>query len=663
MDSDVSIPQIKPEEIRVKPVYMDVSENPKPVLDNDPNTKKRLLKNKKLSRVVLVLVILGLINGIFLLNFALRIKSVMKEAKAAKASVASKDFGKLKESLTGISVSVVKLEKSYRLVSWMKAVPFVGKYVADSGHFIRAGKIGLEVGEMLIPIIEPYSDLIGFSGGEKAGDGQKTAADRIDFIVKTIPQVLPKMGDIETKLDYIEKELSYVEPLRYPVTFRGKAVRGSMEIGLTLLKRSTSLVRNGKPLIEKMPYLLGLDSPRTYLVLFQNDKELRPTGGFVTAYSIMRVDKAKFEPVESDDIYNLDSKYKPLVPAPDPIVKYIRGPYVLNKNWRLRDMNWSPDFAESMKLFTEEIKSVGIKDIDGVIAVDTKLLENLLAVLGPIGVPGFGNFSNEIVSQCNCPQVIYELESFADVEGPVVWDPAGTGKIIYAPPNMDNRKKIIGPLMNSIMANVFAQPKSKLPLLVEAIYKSVLEKHVLLYVFDEGIQKAGSGFGVAGAVADYGGDYFMVVDSNLGGRKSNLYVTQEINQEIVSGKGGAIEKVVSITYKNPEKQDGWLNSVLPDWVRVYVPKGSELISFEGVEDKVDPYEHLGKTVFAGYFELRPQGVVKITLKYRLPYKADKKLNLLIQKQPGIDGPLYTVKAGKKTEEFYLKEDKELDLKI
>jgi hypothetical protein len=310
-----------------------------------------------------------------------------------------------------------------------------------------------------------------------------------------------------------------------------------------------------------------------------------------------------------------------------------------------------------MELFTKEAEKVGIEDVDGVIAVDTVLLENVLDVIGPIGVPGFGNFSTEIVSECNCPQVIYELESFADVEGPIVWDPV-SGEIVYRPPNSDNRKKIIGPLMNSIMANALAQPKEKVPPLFEAGFKSLIEKHVLFYMFKDEAQAAVESFGIAGRMKDYEGDYLHINDANLGGRKSNLYVTQEVEQDVSVSKDGTIEKTVTITYNNPEAHDGWLNSVLPNWVRIYVPKGSELIDFSGVEDKKDPYEEFGKTVFAGYFELRPQGVAKVTLTYRLPFKANGDYSVFLQKQPGKDKPLYIIRYGKKQEEFYLIEDTE-----
>jgi len=328
----------------------------------------------------------------------------------------------------------------------------------------------------------------------------------------------------------------------------------------------------------------------------------------------------------------------------------------------LRDMNWSPDFEESMKLFSDEIQKVGIKNIDGIVGVDTQLLVYLLDVIGPIGVSGYGNFSTQIVPECNCPQVIYELESFADVEGPIVWSENVPGKIVYAPANYENRKKIIGPLMNSILANAMGQPKEKLPALFQAGFKSLEEKHVLLYMFDESLEKAINDFHIGGKIESSNGDYLHINDANLGGRKSNLYITQEVNQEIRKAKDGTIEKTLTITYKNPAPYDGWLNSVLPNWVRVYVPTGSELISSEGLEEKTSPYEEFGKTVFAGYFKLRPQGVAKVVFTYKLSNKVKGDYELFIQKQPGTANPLYTLKMGKVEEEFYLRSDKIIKLR-
>ena len=199
---------------------------------------------------------------------------------------------------------------------------------------------------------------------------------------------------------------------------------------------------------------------------------------------------------------------------------------------------------------------------------------------------------------------------------------------------------------------------------MQAAFTSLAEKHVLFYLLDSDVQKAVSDFGVGGRIdQSFEGDYLHVSDANLGGRKSNLYATEDVVQDISVAGDGTVTKTVTITYKNPAKQDGWLNSVLPTWVRVYVPKGSTLIAAEGLEVKSEPYEDLGKTVFAGFFQLRPEGVSKVTFQYKLPFKVSKEYKLLIQKQPGTNGFLYTVNLGKHVEEFYLKTDKKLSIGI
>lgn len=625
-----------------------------------PEEEKRIERLKKVGiGIGIAFFALFIILGIPSFLVYKKANAFYKKSMALKEAVLSQDLVKVKEELEGIKKAQKELKNTYKFISWTKLIPVFGNYVKDGQRAIDASGYGLEAGEILITTAEPYADLLGFQGTAVLGEAstaEETTEERIDFIVKTLPDLAPKMGEVSQKISLARTEIEKVNPNRYPSRFAGVQVREKVKTGIILVGRVDDFVRNGVPLLKEAPYLLGIDGKRTYLVLFQNDKELRPTGGFLTAYSIMQVEDATFEPGVSSDIYSIDAQYTPTIDAPEPIVDYLKGPYILDQDIRLRDMNWSPDFRESMELFTKEAEEVGIEDIDGVIAVDTFLLENILDVIGPIGVPGFGNFSTEIVPECNCPQVIYELESFADVEGPIVWDPV-SGEIVYRPPNSDNRKKIIGPLMNSIMANALAQPKEKVPPLFEAGFKSLIEKHVLFYLFRDEAQAAAESFGIAGRISGYEGDYLHVNDANLGGRKSNLYVTQEVEQDISVLKDGSIEKTVTITYKNPEPHDGWLNSVLPNWVRIYVPKGSELIDFSGVEDTKDPYEEFGKTVFAGYFELRPQGVAKVTLTYRLPFKSeDGDYAIYIQKQPGKNKPLYVIRYGKDQEEFFLRED-------
>lgn len=617
-----------------------------------------------LGSFILFFLVYNLISGFLIYQ---KTTNLVNDVRILSQAAEAQNLSEIKSEIANTRRSLDSLSGIYKLVSWEGFLPYFGNYISDGNRLIKAGRAGLLAGESFVTAVEPYADLLGFdleneSNVLAATTSAETAKDRIDFIINTIPEILPQIDVISSQVRVVQDEISQINPERYPEKYKEIPIRSQIkDLKNTVAEVSVFLV-NGKPLLESAQYLLGMDSPRTYLVLFQNDKEIRPTGGFMTAYSIMTVDKAAFTPVISDDIYTLDARHLPAIKAPEPIIKYIKGPYVLSQRWRLRDMNWSPDFAESMGVFLSAAEKAGISDIDGVIAVDTQLLVNLLDVMGPIGVSGYGNFSTDLDPRCNCPQVIYELESFADVEGPIIWDPI-TGEIIQRPANSDNRKKIIGPLMNSILANAFGQPKEKIPSLVEAGFKSLVEKHVLFYMFDEEVQKAVADFGIAGTIKDYDGDYLHINDANLGGRKSNLYAYQTVEQDVEIEGNGKVTKTVTITYQNPEKHDGWLNSILPTWVRVYVPKGSSLILAEGLDATTEPYEDLEKTVFAGFFQLRPEGISKITFKYILPFEVTKEYRLFVQKQPGTDGFLYTINLGKRMEEFRLTTDKEIKIEL
>lgn len=615
------------------------------------------LKSKKASVVVVILVLLILLVGLS----ALPIFGVARAAQKLYSSINSlstplavQDFGGIKSGVTQVKKDIGEFKGSLTPLGWTQVVPFAGSYWKDAQNGAEAGIAALEAAEVLLPAIEPYADVLGFgpsAGSGQADDGAKTAEDRIDFIVEALPAVTPKLGEVSPQLLSSRDAINKIDANRYPDNFRGIPLRRAIKDIQGAISTFTILVTDGKPLLEALPYLMGMDSERTYLVVFQNDKELRPTGGFMTAYSLMKVKEGKIQPVSSDDIYNLDKRYRPTQDAPKIFLDHIKQPYSANPGWRLRDMNWSPDFKVAMDFVLGEAKKAKLQAVDGIIAVDTNLLVSLLEVTGRIGVPGQGNFSAENDPRCDCPQVIYELESYADVEKPIVWDP-NTGKIVFGE-IVDNRKAILGPLVNSVIANSLAQPKEKVPQLAQRVLSNLMEKHVLFYMFDETTQKALESFNVAGRIKE-NGDYLAIVDANIGGRKANLYATHEVQDEIEDKEDRVIHKM-TITYKNPQKHDGWLNSVLPNYMRVYVPKGAKLLSSAGAD--IETGEDLEKTVLSGFFELRPEGVVKINLEYEVP--KTKPYKLMIQKQPGKGAFHYTINYKGRTEEFQLATDKEL----
>ncbi len=614
-----------------------------------------------LKILLIVLIVLAGTAAIFaalLIPPAKKLSASIDHLKASGATVAaaakSQDLKVVNQQLAVVEKDLALLNQDYSQLSWLKVVPIANLYYTDGVHGLKAGTEVLNAAKITVEAIAPYADLVGLKGLSTSGDGMKTAQDRVNFVVETLDKVRPQLSQIGEKLSLAKSEVDKIKPSRYP------KYQSQLASAIALIDQAASLVNDAKPLLESAPYILGKDKPRKYLVLFQNDAELRPTGGFMTAYAVIEVSKGKINIIQSNDIYTLDDKFPKKLPAPEPIKKYLPNiPY-----WYLRDQNLSPDFKVSMDTFYPNYLLTKSPAVDGIIAVDTQLLVDLLKVTGPIGVSGFGNYSAEIDKRCNCPQVFYELEKFADQEGPVVWDSI-SGKIVFAPRNYGDRKSFIGPMMHSVMTNVFAQPKKKMSELFNTAIYAINSKHVQLYFVDPKIQSAIESFNLAGRVRETDGDYLMVVDTNFAGAKTNAWVTYAADQKIDIGGDGTVTKTLTLTYKNPQQyfvekgSNLKLNGVFRDWLRVYVPKGSELLEAKGFETGQKTSADLGKTVFEGFFTVTPLNVRTITLRYRLPTKIKSPYRLLIQKQGGAKDFNYTFKVnGKSYPEFLLSADHE-----
>lgn len=618
--------------------------------------KKRLIIGGSLTVVLVIFLVFFLVLP--LLAIRQQIPVLANEAKGIYGGIQEQDLNKAIKKLALTKKEFEKLDSNYQKLVWLKFIPFARSYYIDGIRLFDGGRYLFESADIVMESLEPYADILGFEKEEDLKDEKEmTAEERLIMFLETLDKIRPNFDRIGEKLDLAQKEIDEIDPNRYPQKLFGKKIKEKLVSLISTIDGITQTFKEVKPLIGHLKPILGVPEQKRYLLIFQNDAELRPTGGFLTAYAILSVQNGKFTPGVSHDIYTLDAKFGNRLPPPQPIKDYHKNVFY----WHLRDMNLSPDFKLSMDTFLENYEKIeGKGKIDGIIAVDTKVLVDILKVLGPIGVSGFGNFSAEIDKRCDCPQVFYELERYADK--PI------TGF-------REERKGIIGPLMHSILLNVMGSPRKQWPLFMDVLFSNIAEKHLLFYFFDEEIQKTMEVLNASGRIKEYDGDYLHVNDCNFAGAKSNIFIKESFTQEIEVASDGTVIKTLTIDYKNPappsncnlEAGELCLNGLYRDWVRVYVPKGSELIEAKGSEIQVKTYEDLGKTVFEAFYgdqaPLRPLGKAQLTFKYKLPFKLEKgqPYKILIQKQPGTYGYENTIKFDGKTETFELKTDRELKL--
>lgn len=609
----------------------------------------RKRRYKALLIVLAVIVFLIIIPGIFA---AISAKKTYDQVKITAASLKKQDIVQAEKDLKKTREALKDTQTKLNFLFILRLIPGPNIYYSDALHLVKAGFYGLDAADNLVAAIKPYSDVLGLKGQGSFVGG--TAEERIQTAVKTMDKVTPKIDDIAASLNKVKEEIDNVDPNSYPAFLFGEKVHGSISTLRKLSDDGTAFVDEARPLIKVLPSLLGEPKEKKYLVVFQNDKELRPTGGFMTAYAIFRLDHGIVHVDRSEDIYSLDATIPNKPKAPAPILKYLPKVYNLN----LRDTNLSPDFPTSMAEFNKMYKTAGdYQKVDGIISVDTRALVAAMNILGDVTTNG-QTFSTKTDPRCNCPQVIYELEVYAD-------QPVNYLK--------GNRKGLIGDLMYEIMNKAFSSsPKLYWGPLMQAMFSQVSQKHILFNLNDKDAQKGILAVNAGGKIKNFDGDYFHLNEANFGGNKANLYVDQNVTQEYSVSADGTVTKTVTISYKNPFKPSDCnlergglcLNADFRDWFRIYVPKGSKLVDSKGSEVKTTTYDELGKTVFEGFLTVRPLGIARLTVSYTLPFKLAKKspLPLMIQKQPGTDNDTYIIKInGKEKANFILDTDQILKL--
>lgn len=399
--------------------------------------------------------------------------------------------------------------------------------------------------------------------------------------------------------------------------------------------------------------LLGGNGPRKYLFLFQNNHELRATGGFIGSYALLNLHDGIIEQFFVDGIFNPDGQLKENIVPPKPIQKISAG-------WSLHDSNWYPDFPTSAEKAIFFYEKTGGPTVDGVVTVTPTVMQRLLDVLGPIDLPQYGvtiDASNFI------PIVQEQVEEKYDKEE-------------------NNPKKILSDLTVEIFARISGLKDTEtLSRVAEALVRGLNEKQILLYARHQETEFLIEQAGWSGKLLSADKDFLSVVHSNINGYKTDGVIDEKINHRAQIAADGSIVDTLSITRKHNGGNTpyAWLNKVNADYLRVYVPKGSELISVKGTtwefpEAPLD-YDALGfrrdkqveeeessshifegsgtrvsqendKTVFGSWVYVSPGESVTVELSYRLPFRIDMdrlrsgqadNFSILYQKQSGSLG--------------------------
>lgn len=537
--------------------------------------------------------------------------------KSAADHVSDKDFQSSEKAINEAYDEMVFASEEMNSINNMAI--FVSEFIPGASQ-LSAGKNIVETGKYLThagkeanSLASVVNDIVNSEGNESMND------------ISLLQIYQDSMKHIATIDEDVKKANEYMAEVNLddvPENYRGKF--SDMKSILPHIEESLDVAVSGQEAIED---ILGANGPRKYLFLFQNNHEMRATGGFIGSYGLLEISNGKITNFKIEGIFDPDGQLIDRVVPPLPVQK-------ISADWSLHDSNWFPNFPTSAEKAIDFYERTGGPTVDGVITITPVVMRKILDVTGPIKLDEY----DVEVSSDNFMQVIQnEVEEEYDKE--------------------ENKpKKILSDLTPMVFDKILASKNPKnLAGIANVISKSLDERHILIYMRNDYIQEVVSQSGWSGEVIDTDKDYLSVINSNINGFKTDGVVDETIKHLTEIHEDGSVIDTVTITRKHEGGYTGfsWWDAVNADYMRIYVPKGSRLISVEGQtreinEERLDydtlgyerdkdvlaeensmvtdddsgtrSYEENDKTVFANWVYVSPQETVTVTYKYILPFK-------------------------------------------
>lgn len=606
-------------------------------------------------------------------------KMAMSNLMAASNSVSDMDFKSADSDFKNAGQNFLEAQKDLNLINdsilslaSLSNDPKI-KLAAESKNFLRAGVFASSMGRNLVLATDSL-----FSG------------DKNNFSVSLNSFIAYGQAAVKDSND-LKNVLAKIDIENLPEEYRFQFTSLSRQANL-LSSNLGNFIDAGVKLKEA----IGLSQDKRYLLVFQNNSELRASGGFLGSYALVDFRDGKIRNLEvpGGGSYDTEAGLDLRIIAPQPL-------WLVNPLWHFWDANWWADWpttAKNLMWFYE--KSDG-PSVDGVISITPTVIEDLLKITGPIDLTkeygviinsdNFWETVQKVVEQKNLVKThpdyvagLQENTTTIDNTNPLVRQDLEN--------NSSNKpKKIIGDLMAKIM-EILPQKlnKDNLVNIISLLEQNLGEKQIMFYFTDTDAQAAVSKRNWAGEIKASDKDYLMVVNTNIAGQKTDRKIIENVDHTSeVSSDGTIINTVKIIREHTGIKNEPFVGYRNVDWMRIYVPLGSELISASGFNapdskyfDKTPEvgwlnspllsnensatidratatkiYTENGKTVFANWTMVDPGQSVEIIIKYRLPYnfftkktsdsflsKINQLLNpeqadllsysFLLQKQPG-----------------------------
>ncbi|HET7099487.1 MAG TPA: DUF4012 domain-containing protein [Patescibacteria group bacterium] len=390
--------------------------------------------------------------------------------------------------------STILIAKTFSVLAkeearFLSYIPLLGRIYKEVSFAGRIGEKFSDISMNSVPVVENAGELFKNVLGNEIYDPSQQSEE------------------IKIGLDTLYQNISTVQ-----LETKEGVENGIQLAKLLITKIDLEKLRNytlqGITISENLPKILGKDKPQTYFILFENNMELRPTGGFIGSYGLMTFDSGRMSDLTVNDVYSADGQLNGHVEPPAPIKDYLG-----EANWWLRDSNWDPDFPTSARRAEWFLnKEIG-REVDGVVAVDLEPIKQILKHTGSVFLPDF----NLDISDQN----LYE-KTQSEVQDNFF-------------PGTHKKASFLTALSRSILTNLNKLDSKKRLLVLRSLIDGLDGRHIQIFLHNEPVQTALSNISWDGAIVkpfcgnNCYGDIVGLVEANVGVNKANYFVKKDIN--------------------------------------------------------------------------------------------------------------------------------------
>lgn len=384
-----------------------------------------------------------------------------------------------------------------------------------------------------------------------------------------------------------------------------------------------SLVEQARAASRLMPKITGLEGKKSYLVLLQNNLELRPTGGFIGSYAKLDFDNGRLANIKVDDIYSLDGALKEVITPPQDLKQDLNLERLF-----LRDSNFDPDFPTAARQAEFFYRKEAGESVHGVIAMDLKASGNLLDAVGGLDLPEYGE----------------------SVNGSNLFERAISHAEANFFPGSQAKKNYLTSLQTQMFNKIFYLSKQNWPAIIQAISKSLKEKHILVYLEDPSLFSYLSSSNWSGVFPRQGEaregesrDFLAVIESNMGANKANYFLQRKYTVDTSFTKEGKIMHRLKVSYKNSSPSEIFPAGIYKNRIKIYTPLGSKLtkalLGETDITSQFVGFSDYGRSAFSSLIQITPKEAKTLIFEYELSEPLAFKDNLSIYtmeifKQPG-----------------------------